>query len=201
MLCLRHESQFILSKTKKYHVDLKTTRLYYVGNGSRRQAKTWVGHLDIGYVWLQCMVASILHGYLITMPRSLRILKKYHAPSKCWFCIRILFFEVGRWARQCSASPNSMYGLVLDHMQKININWRSPTSPISSKINKISRGPKISWFHHDRNYQLYGHGIVNYRNARPCMMMTFVCEWKIITQATRIMDFKKYHQEFLRDIF
>ena len=36
--------------------------------------------------------------------------KKYHAPSKCWFCIRIVFCEVGKWAWQWSTSLNSMYG-------------------------------------------------------------------------------------------
>ncbi len=127
--------------------------------------------------------------------------KKYHAPSKCWFCIRIVFCEVGKWAWQWSTFRNSMYGLVLDHRQKININWRSPTFPNSSKINKISRGPKISWFHHDRNYQLCGHVIINYGKAESCMMITFVFEWKFITQALAFMDFKKYHLIFLRDIF
>ena len=46
----------------------------YVGNGLRKQGPTYAGPANFKYVRVHHIVASILQGYVMPMPTTLRIL-------------------------------------------------------------------------------------------------------------------------------
>ena len=98
-------------------------------------------HLDLMCNGVQHMVALIFEGYCDTMSGTLQILINLTHPPKYVFPYAFFGIELQSDGKQCPSTDISSCGSVLDHILMMYDNRRSHTSPVCSRINKISRKP------------------------------------------------------------